>query len=84
MLFEEVPLNFDWLLIQICDVYIYIEEKLPDIIMKNITQTKHANKRNVKNINLGDMLPKTRKLLTDFYKPWNEKLVTLLGKQYTY
>ena len=27
----------------------------------------------------GPMLPQTRKLLYDFYKPFNEELVTLLG-----
>jgi N-acetylgalactosamine 4-sulfate 6-O-sulfotransferase len=27
----------------------------------------------------GDMMPKTRKILTDFYRPYNEKLAVLLG-----
>lgn len=45
---------------------------------------KHANTRTKKAQKVGDMLPQTRTLLEDFYRPHNEELVKLLGSDFDY
>ena len=61
---------------------IYMIEKQADEVMKTVIQKKRANAKVKKDMVLGDMLQKTRQLLVDFYKPWNRRLVALLGKDY--
>lgn len=55
----------------------------------NVLQTigkpdKRANQRNKKDKAVGEMLPKTRKLLEEFYNPHNELLSELLGEKFNY
>ncbi|XP_064602186.1 carbohydrate sulfotransferase 15-like [Liolophura sinensis] len=51
---------------------------LSDSHITKILSKKKANTRRVKDKLLGDMLPETRVLLNNFYRSFNEELVTLL------
>ncbi|XP_053380249.1 carbohydrate sulfotransferase 15-like [Mercenaria mercenaria] len=48
-----------------------------------ISNTKY-NKRTKADQKLGDMLPETRTLLSNFYKPYNQRLAVLLGSEFDY
>ncbi|XP_045202463.2 carbohydrate sulfotransferase 15-like isoform X2 [Mercenaria mercenaria] len=54
------------------------------VLFKNITSIGRANVRSGGDTLVGDMLPETRQLLSDFYKPYNERLKALLGKEFDY
>ncbi|GAA6081214.1 carbohydrate sulfotransferase 15 isoform X1, partial [Tachysurus ichikawai] len=43
-----------------------------------ITERPASNTRRLADKNLGPMLPLTRRVLTDFYSPFNRKLATVL------
>ncbi|XP_060574610.1 carbohydrate sulfotransferase 15-like [Ruditapes philippinarum] len=51
---------------------------------KNITTSSPANTRSGGDKLLGDMLPETRRILTEFYRPYNERLTELLGPEFNY
>jgi thymidylate kinase len=61
-----------------------IVDKPPDEAMTRIENKRQANERHTEDKQTGDMLPKTRHMLAEFYKPWNEKLVQLIGEEFRY
>ena len=52
--------------------------------MDKIVQQTEGNTNTEKKEKMGNMLPETRRLLDSFYKPYNERLVELLGKDFRY
>lgn len=52
--------------------------ELSDSHLSKILSKKKANTRRMKDKLLGDMLPETRVLLNNFYRPFNKELATLL------
>ncbi|XP_060603152.1 carbohydrate sulfotransferase 15-like [Ruditapes philippinarum] len=67
------------------DVYRFLGlDKPPDEAMTRIENKRQANERDTEDKQTGDMLPKTRHMLAEFYKPWNEKLVQLIGEEFRY
>ena len=53
-------------------------------IMDKVVQQTERNSNTKKKGKMGNMLPETRRLLESFYKPYNERLVKLLGKDFRY
>lgn len=53
-------------------------------LLKNISTKAPANTRSGTDARVGDMLPQTRKILSEFYKPFNERLKELLGNDFDY
>lgn len=53
-------------------------------IMTEVVEETRAETKSQGDVKLGDMLPKTRELLAELYKPYNERLVELLGEEFRY
>ncbi|KAL4218469.1 hypothetical protein ACF0H5_023203 [Mactra antiquata] len=68
------------------DVFNFLElEPLKEDTLQIIANpNRKANSRSRTDKIVGDMLPETRKLLRDFYRPFNTKLVELLGEKFNY
>ena len=58
-----------------------ISERLSDQKMAEITQMDRSNTRRTEQKAIGTMKDETRKLLYDFYKPFNDELARLLNDQ---
>lgn len=52
--------------------------------MTQICEVRPAETKSQEDEKVGDMLPETFELLTEFYRPYNEKLVELLGDDFKY
>ena len=61
-----------------------ISERLSDQKMTEITQMDRSNTRTTEKKAVGTMKDETRKLLYDFYKPFNDELARLLNDQRFY
>lgn len=57
---------------------IYLVGPYPSLVKDLMRDRKINNSRKPKQTAQGPMLPKTRKVLEDFHRPWNEKLADLL------
>ncbi|XP_060575704.1 carbohydrate sulfotransferase 15-like isoform X2 [Ruditapes philippinarum] len=53
-------------------------------LQKIADPNQHANKRRKKDKQAGEMLPETRKMLENFYRPHNDLLSKLLGEKFNY
>ena len=49
--------------------------------MKKMVSLENINVRNSQNLRVGEMMEETRKILYDFFKPFNEELARLAGDQ---
>lgn len=49
---------------------------------KTMTAMVFQNPVNTRKVNVGEMLPETMNILTDFYEPFNEQLAELLGDRH--
>lgn len=47
-----------------------------------MTAMVFQNPVNTRKVNVGEMLPETMNILTDFYEPFNEQLAELLGDRH--
>ena len=47
--------------------------------MQKVAERKRVYQRSAKERAVGDMLPSTRQILTDFYRQYNEELADMLG-----
>ncbi|KAL4240806.1 Carbohydrate sulfotransferase 15 [Mactra antiquata] len=54
------------------------------LMLQIANPSKKANHRREQDSAVGDMLPKTRTILEEFYKPYNEQLVNLIGPSYDF
>ena len=72
------------LLIQIYQFFLIPGRVTDPDLTRNISTASPANTRSGGDKLLGDMLPETRQLLTEFYKPYNERLAKLLGPEFDY
>ena len=62
-----------------------ILDPLPDEQLQTISNPeKKKNTRRKGDVTLGEMFPKTRAMLRDFYKPHNDELGRLLGDSFNY
>jgi hypothetical protein len=68
---------------RLCLGFFFVDEP-PAETMKLVMRKSHANTRDEEDKQPGEMLPQTRDVLAQFYKPWNEKLVELIGEGYRY
>ncbi|XP_045215807.2 carbohydrate sulfotransferase 15-like [Mercenaria mercenaria] len=67
------------------DVFNFLEIGIPtESIMNSITGKGKINGNRRRQIESGKMLPKTHTLLSNFYQPYNEKLVKLLGDRFIF
>ncbi|XP_060594940.1 carbohydrate sulfotransferase 15-like, partial [Ruditapes philippinarum] len=68
------------------DVYTFLGlDEPPAETMKLVMRKSHANTRDEEDKQPGEMLPQTRDVACSiFIKPWNEKLVELIGEGYRY
>ena len=48
--------------------------------IQKFSDQKNSESTSIKD-KYGDMMPETRKLLTDFYAPYNKQLVKLIGDE---
>ena len=60
-------------------VFFFITGLVDDSTMTTMIFQKPVNTRKV---NVGEMLPETVNILTDFYEPFNEQLAELLGDRH--
>lgn len=65
----------------ITDILPVVSAALPPSDLDKISAQDRAFVRNSQDKAVGDMLPETRKLLTNFYRKYNEQLATMLGDQ---
>ncbi|XP_045202042.2 carbohydrate sulfotransferase 15-like [Mercenaria mercenaria] len=67
------------------DVFNFLGTGLPPKrLMEKIAQHAKANTNWQRKVEVGEMWQKTYKLLYDFYKPFNDQLVKLLGNKFNY
>ena len=60
-------------------MFFFITGLVDDSTMTTMIFQKPVNTRKV---NVGEMLPETVNILTDFYEPFNEQLAELLGDRH--
>ena len=63
---------------------IIISARLSRGKMQSLFGSTRANRRRDSDKNLGPMLPETRELLEEYYRPFNHRLVELLGDEKYY
>ena len=49
--------------------------------MKKMVSLENTNVRNSQNLRVGEMMEETRKILYDFFKPFNEEMARLSGDE---
>lgn len=66
---------------EVTELFVCFTGPLSKEIESQITKSPASNTRRPADKNLGPMLPITKEILQDFYKPFNEKLAKVLQKE---